>query len=97
MSPSERSRYLVSLPRGNRQVFLSWRLLEDDASDLGFHVERRLPGDRWQVLSSDPITHSTRPFRIPSRPKPARGGLLHLPLPARHDRHRPVYQEGIAQ
>ena len=38
-------RYLVALPRGEGKVFLSWRLLEDDASDLGFNIERRAPGD----------------------------------------------------
>jgi len=52
-------RYLAALPRGNGKVFLSWRLLEGDASDMGFNVERRIHGDQWEVVSSLPIADST--------------------------------------
>jgi len=53
------NRYLLALPRGNGKVFLAWRLLKDDAPDLGFHVQRRVPGSQWQTVSSIPITDST--------------------------------------
>ncbi len=52
-------RYLLALPRGEGKVFLAWRLLKDDAPDLGFHIQRRLPGDQWQVVSNAPVTDST--------------------------------------
>ncbi len=52
-------RYLVALPRGDGKVFLSWRFLEDDISDLGFDMERRVPGGQWEAVSSTPITDST--------------------------------------
>jgi hypothetical protein len=34
-------RFLVRLPRGDRRVFLSWRLLADDAPDVLIHGRRR--------------------------------------------------------
>ncbi len=52
-------RYLVALPRGGGKVFLSWRLLENDAPDLGFNVERRVPDGQWEAVSSAPVTDST--------------------------------------
>lgn len=52
-------RYLTALPRGHRTVSLSWRLLKDDAPDLGFDVQRRLPGDSWEVVSPAPVTDTT--------------------------------------
>jgi hypothetical protein len=53
-------RYLVALPRGNRQAFLAWRLLADDAPDAPFHLERRRgAGDSWQQITASPITDST--------------------------------------
>lgn len=52
-------RYLLALPRGKGRVFLAWRLLKDDALNLAFDIERRLPGDQWQVMSSSPVTDST--------------------------------------
>ncbi len=52
-------RYLMALPRGGGRVFLAWRLLEEDPPDLGFHVERRAPGGRWQRATYEPITDST--------------------------------------
>ena len=52
-------RYLVALPSGNGSVFLSWRLLENDAPDLGFEVERRIPSGKWEVVSSVPVNDST--------------------------------------
>ena len=42
-------RHLVALPRGSQQVYLSWRLLRQDAGDEPFHVERR------RRLSTRPI------------------------------------------
>lgn len=52
-------RYLVALPRGDGKVFLSWRLLEDDVPDLGFDIERRVPGGQWEVVSNNPVIDST--------------------------------------
>ncbi len=52
-------RYMVALPRGNRNVFLSWRLLGDDLPDLGFDVERRETGGQWEVVSRARVTNST--------------------------------------
>jgi len=52
-------RYLLALPRGEGKVFLAWRLLKDDTPDLGFHIQRKLPGDQWQIVSDEPVTDST--------------------------------------
>jgi len=51
-------RYLVGLPRGNRRVFLGWRLLSSDAPDTPFYVERGR-GGKWQRISAEPIMDST--------------------------------------
>jgi len=51
-------RYLAVLPRGNGKVFLSWRLLQSDAADEPFHVERGREGS-WERISSEPVTDST--------------------------------------
>jgi len=51
-------RYLVALPRGERRVFLSWRLLPSDQPDTAFHVERR-HGKQWQQTTVEPIVDST--------------------------------------
>ena len=61
MQASEQHRYLVALPRGDRKVFLAWRLLASDQPDAPFHVERR-SGDAWQRLTPDPILDSTIPY-----------------------------------
>ena len=54
----QRHRYLVVLPRGKGNVFLSWRLLSTDRPLALFHVERR--GDEgWQRVTSEPIGDST--------------------------------------
>jgi rhamnogalacturonan lyase-like protein len=51
-------RYLLALPRGDRTVFLSWRLLASDAPDAPFHVERR-EGGTWQRVTAAPVVDST--------------------------------------
>ncbi len=57
---SEEQRFVAVLPRGNGEVFLSWRLLAEDAPDVGFHVERRRAGGGpWQRVTSAPIVEST--------------------------------------
>jgi hypothetical protein len=58
---SERAghRYLLALPRGDRKVFLSWRLRKGERRDLAFHVERRGEGEAWERVSAAPITDST--------------------------------------
>ena len=53
-------RFLSALPRGDRQIYLTWRLLADDAPDAPFHVERRRgTGEEWQRLTQAPIVEST--------------------------------------
>ena len=52
-------RLLTGLPRGNRQIYLSWRLFKEDAPDEPFDVERRRPGDAWQRVSAAPVVDST--------------------------------------
>lgn len=52
-------RFLTALPRGNHQVYLSWRLLKQDASLAPFVVQRRRPHDSWATISVTPITAST--------------------------------------
>lgn len=51
-------RCLTALPRGDHQVYLSWRLLASDNANEPFRVERRRPGSRWSAVSQ-PITTST--------------------------------------
>ncbi len=51
-------RYLLALPRGGRKVFLSWRLLETDAPDTPFHIERQ-ENNIWERITHNPITDST--------------------------------------
>ena len=58
MSLVEQQRYLVALPRGDRKVSLSWRLLAGDAPDAPFHVERRGNGE-WDRVTSKPVVDST--------------------------------------
>ena len=53
-------RYLAGVPRGNKTVFLSWRLLKEDDPDTPFDVERRQGRDgNWQRVNDQPITDST--------------------------------------
>ncbi len=52
-------RYLLALPRGENHVFLSWRLLKDDAQDLAFNIQRRITGGEWQTATDAPITNAT--------------------------------------
>ena len=60
MTPSNpETRHLVALPRGNRHIYLSWRLLPDDAPDEPFLVERRRPGGHWEVVSTSPVVETT--------------------------------------
>ena len=53
-------RFLVALPRGERRIFLAWRLLAQDAPDTPFHVERRRgSGEDWVRITAEPIVDST--------------------------------------
>ncbi|MEZ4682956.1 MAG: hypothetical protein R2932_52985 [Caldilineaceae bacterium] len=53
-------RFLTALPRGNNQIYLSWRLLGTDAIDEPFVVQRRLAGLPWQSIRPEtPIVTST--------------------------------------
>ncbi|MDA1190781.1 MAG: hypothetical protein O3A46_03745 [Candidatus Poribacteria bacterium] len=56
--PESRTRYLVGLPRGKQRVFLSWRLLADDAPHEPFHVER-LENSGWKRVTTEAITGGT--------------------------------------
>ena len=58
MSSAEQYRYLLALPRGDRKVFLSWRLLPSDAPDAPFYVERRAEGE-WQRVTDAPVVDAT--------------------------------------
>jgi len=63
-------RYLLALPRGQGRVFLSWRLLGQDAPDAGFHVQRRRgEGDQWRQVSTSPIVDSTNFLDRPPEPQ----------------------------
>jgi rhamnogalacturonan endolyase len=57
MSPCQ-YRFLLGLPRGDRQVFLSWRLLASDAPDTPFHVERQDSGT-WTRVTTEPVIDAT--------------------------------------
>ncbi len=52
-------RLLTALPRGRRQVYISWRFLSSDALDEPFHIDRRRPGAAWSRITSEPVTQST--------------------------------------
>jgi hypothetical protein len=58
MSPKTVDRFLTALPRGGRQVYLSWRLLKSDLLQEPFHVQRRRDGASWTTVSNA-ITTST--------------------------------------
>lgn len=55
-------RYLVALPRGNGNVFLAWRLLSSDRTEVGFDVQRRKKGGQWQTINDASISDSTNYF-----------------------------------
>lgn len=58
--PESIHRYLAALPRGDRQVFLSWRLLADEPIDTGYYVQRRrADDDPWRTLDVTPVTKGT--------------------------------------
>ncbi len=52
-------RYLVALPRGERRVYLSWRLRKEDNANTAFEVEHRRPGTPWTRASQTPVRTST--------------------------------------
>lgn len=52
-------RFLTALPRGNRNIYLSWRLLKQDPPDAPFEVQRRRPNGSWEPVSTTLITTST--------------------------------------
>ena len=62
------NRRLVAASAGERKVFLSWNLLEDDPAGVGFHVYRtqyrHAAGER---ITTEPITDSTN-FIDPNPP-----------------------------
>ena len=60
-------RYLLGLPRGDRQVFLSWRLLPSDAPDTPFHVERR-DGGSWTRVTEEPVSDGTSYLELAPAP-----------------------------
>jgi len=52
-------RGLVALRRSAKDVYLSWRLLEDDPPDAAFHVYRADGGGAPQRVTSSPVTKTT--------------------------------------
>jgi len=71
MNSISEHRYLVALPRGEKKVFLSWRLLSTDKTDTPFHIERKSTHtELWQRVTSQPIVDSTNFLDI--TPKPGR-------------------------
>ena len=52
-------RFLTALPRGNQQIYLSWRLLKQDMPSARFEVQRKQPQGTWETVSPNPITTST--------------------------------------
>lgn len=52
-------RFLTALPRGDRQIYLSWRLLQHDRPSTLFDVQRRQPNGAWETVSPKPITTAT--------------------------------------
>lgn len=53
------NRGLVALPSGENRVYLSWRLLREDPTDVGFHVYRAAPGQQPVRLTSQAVTATT--------------------------------------
>lgn len=56
--PPIQHRHLLALPRGDGNVFLSWRLLPTDPPDAPFFIERMVKGT-WRFDVGDAITEST--------------------------------------
>ncbi|MCS7305405.1 MAG: hypothetical protein NZ602_09910 [Thermoguttaceae bacterium] len=52
-------RGLIARPAGEGKVYLSWRLLETDPPDVGFHVYRRIGSGEPVRLTKEPITKTT--------------------------------------
>ncbi len=49
-----------AIPAGESKVYVSWRLLNTDPKDVGFHVYRRAAGEGKAVrLTQEPITRTT--------------------------------------
>jgi rhamnogalacturonan endolyase len=47
---SHTSRQLIALPRGNAQVYLSWRMVAGDPAACVYKLQRRRPGEQWAEL-----------------------------------------------
>jgi len=56
--PPIQDRKLVALPRGNRRVFLSWRLLKSDPANAAFFVEHMVKGT-WRFPTDAAVVDST--------------------------------------
>ena len=53
-------RGLVALPAGANQIYLSWRLLRDDAADIAFNVYRQpAAGGKATKLNAQPVSQTT--------------------------------------
>ena len=77
-------RYLLALPRGKKEILLSWRLLESDAADAPFQVERRPSKEApWVRVSDAPVVDSTT-------------FLDHAPEPRRYE-YRVVAPSGVSE
>ena len=55
----ELDRALVALPAGEDKIYLSWRLLKDDPTDIAFDVYRQIKGGQPTKLNDQPIAKTT--------------------------------------
>ena len=58
MAQEQLDRGLVALERADGSVFLSWRLLQSDPSDIRFVLVRSTPDGKQTTLTKKPITQT---------------------------------------
>ncbi|HAA74743.1 TPA: hypothetical protein DCE37_06465 [Candidatus Latescibacteria bacterium] len=56
--PAIQNRHVVALPRGNKEVFLSWRLLKTDPANAAFFVEHMVNGT-WRFPTDEAVVDAT--------------------------------------
>ncbi|MPZ21173.1 MAG: silent information regulator protein Sir2 [Luteitalea sp.] len=58
-APETLDRGLVAVPTGQNEVYVGWRLLKTDPSNVGFNVYRSTAGQPALKLNETPVTEST--------------------------------------
>src|SRR5687768_7027338 len=58
------NRGLIAVVNDQGQVYLGWRLLEDDPADIAFNIYRRIDGGSPVRLNPKPLTTSTNVIDI---------------------------------